>query len=186
MIDKPMSKYSFKIMKLVLGIRDLFTSPHKILSDIDMIRPGTHVLDYGCGPGNYTIAAAEMVGPSGKVYAADIHPLAIREVRKKADMKGISNIDTILTDSKIGLPNGSVDVVLLFYVLHDFRNPDLIIKEIDRVLKPTGILAVVDHKFDNDKVVAVIDPSLRNLKLRKIREDRNKKTMLIFFKEQVT
>ncbi len=58
-----------------------------------MIKPGTHVLDYGCGPGNYTIVAAELVGPSGKVYAVDIHPLAIREVQNKADIKGLKYTD---------------------------------------------------------------------------------------------
>ena len=72
MIDKPMSKFSFKAMILILRVRDLFRSPQKVLSEVDMIKPGTHVLDYGCGPGNYTIIAAELVGPYEKVYAVDI------------------------------------------------------------------------------------------------------------------
>ena len=55
MIDKPMSKFSFKAMILILRVRDLFRPPQKVLSKVDMIKPGTHVLDYGCGPGNYTI-----------------------------------------------------------------------------------------------------------------------------------
>src|ERR671911_742967 len=105
MIDKPMSKFSFKAMILILRVRDLFKSPQKVLSEVDMIKPGTHVLDYGCGPGNYTIIAAELVGPYGKVYAVDIHPLAIREVQKKARMKGLKNVHTILTDYKTYLPD---------------------------------------------------------------------------------
>jgi ubiquinone/menaquinone biosynthesis C-methylase UbiE len=52
----------------------------------------------------------------------------------KADKKGPRNVQTILTDCNTYLPDSSVDVVLLFYVLHDFKNPDLIIEELNRVL----------------------------------------------------
>jgi ubiquinone/menaquinone biosynthesis C-methylase UbiE len=172
MTDRPMSKFSFKAMTLVLRARDLFRPPQKVLSEVDMIKPRTYVLDYGCGPGNYTIAAAELVGPSGKVYAIDIHPLAIREVQNKANKKGLKNIQTILTGCDTKLPDSSVDVILLFYVLHDFEDPDAIIKELSRVLKPMGILSVIDHKFDNDKVVSIIGHASRNLKLRRTGEKK--------------
>jgi ubiquinone/menaquinone biosynthesis C-methylase UbiE len=69
--DKPMNKFSFKGMFIALGIRDIIKSPpHKILHQIDLIKPGAVILDYGCGPANCTIAAsAELVSPSRKVYA---------------------------------------------------------------------------------------------------------------------
>src|ERR671915_37721 len=186
MIDKPMSKFSFKAMILILRVRDLFRPPQKVLSEVDMIKPGTHVLDYGCGSGNYTIIAAELVGPYGKVYAVDIHPLAIREVQNKADIKCLRNIQTILTDCNTKLPDSSVDVVLLFYVLHDFKNPDLIIKEINRLLKSTGVLLVIDHKLENEKVVSILGRAAENLKLRRAGreiEGKKKETILIFSKE---
>lgn len=41
------------------------------------IKEGSHVLDYGCGPGFCTIPAAKIVGSQGMIYALDIHPLAI-------------------------------------------------------------------------------------------------------------
>ena len=80
-------------------------------------------------------------------------------------LKILRNVHTILTDYKTKLPNASTDVILLLRVLHDFKNPDSIIKELDRVLKPTGILSVIDHKFD--KVVSTIAHATQNLKLRK-------------------
>jgi hypothetical protein len=46
MIDRPMNKFSFKAMTLVLRIRDLFRSPHRILNEMDMIKPGAYILDY--------------------------------------------------------------------------------------------------------------------------------------------
>jgi ubiquinone/menaquinone biosynthesis C-methylase UbiE len=186
MIDRPMSKFSFKAMTFILRVRDLFRPPQKVLSKVGMIKPGTHVLDYGCGPGNYSIAAAELVEPSGKVYAVDIHPLAISKVQNKADIKGLRNVQTILTDCNTKLPDSSVDVVLLFYVLHDFKNPDAIIKELNRVLKPMGVLLVIDHKLENEKAVSILCRAAGNLKLRRKGreiEGKKKETTLIFSKE---
>jgi ubiquinone/menaquinone biosynthesis C-methylase UbiE len=185
-MDKPMSIFSFKVMTLVLRIRDLFRLPQKVLSEVGMIKPGAHVLDYGCGPGNYTIAAAELVGPSGKVYAVDIHAHAISEVQNKADIKGLRNVQTVLTDCNTKLPDSSVDVILLFYVLHDFKNPTAIIKELNRVLKPRGVMLVIDHKLENEKVVSILSRDAENLKLRKAGreiEGKKKETTLIFSKE---
>jgi precorrin-6B methylase 2 len=72
--DISMNKFSFKGMSIALGIHDIFKPTHKILHQIlhkiDLIKPGAVIVDYGCGPGNCTIAAsAELVSPPGKVYA---------------------------------------------------------------------------------------------------------------------
>lgn len=98
--------------------------PRKLLGGIAEIREGAHVLDYGCGSGSYTIPVAQLVGSSGIVYAADSNSLAINEVKKRAKKKGITNINTILTDSVTSLTDASVDVILLIYVLHEFNGPD--------------------------------------------------------------
>jgi 2-polyprenyl-3-methyl-5-hydroxy-6-metoxy-1,4-benzoquinol methylase len=96
LIDKPMSSISFKGMRFILIFRDLFIRPKKVLGKINEIKNGASVLDYGCGPGSFTMAAAELVGEDGKVYAADIHPLAIHQVLKSASKKSLHNIETIL------------------------------------------------------------------------------------------
>lgn len=90
MNDIPMSSLSFKFMGLFFKFRDLLTSPTKFLEHTG-ISPGWNVLDYGCGTGSYSIPAAQLVGPMGKVYAADIHPLAINGVHKRATTKGLGN-----------------------------------------------------------------------------------------------
>jgi ubiquinone/menaquinone biosynthesis C-methylase UbiE len=177
-IDKPMSRYSFKIMTLILRLRDILNPPQKILGQIDNIRPGAHILDYGCGPGSYSIAASKLVGPTGKVYAVDIHPLAVPGVEKKIAEKGIPNIETLLTDCNLGIPDASIDVVLLIYVLHDFKDPGSILSELGRVLKPDGILVVKDQNLDNDKVISIV--TSRNFKLSKSVQENKKKTKLVF------
>ena len=143
-------------MYLILIFRDLFLRPWKVLSKIENIRTGASVLDYGCGPGSFTVAAAELVGEEGKVYAADIHPLAIQHIQKSALKKGLNNIKIILTDGNTGLADSSIDVILLYYVLHDFHNPHQIIKELYRVLRSDGFLTVRDHKLSDDEVNALI------------------------------
>lgn len=175
--DKPISNLSFNFMSFYFRIRDFFSSPITILNQLD-INPGSHILDYGCGSGSYSIPAAELVGHTGKVFAADIHAIAIHEVRKKANFRGYNNIQTILTDCKTDLSNASIDIVLLFYVLHDFKNPDLIVKELARVLKSAGRLIVIDHKFDTEKIISVIGHATNELKLK---ETKNR--ILIFSKD---
>lgn len=60
----------------------------------------------------------------------------------------------------------------------------MIIKELNRVLKPAGRVSVIDHKFDNDKVVSVIGHAAEDLKLTEtgLRNNKRKETMLIFTK----
>lgn len=178
---RAMSNLSFSFMSYYFRFRDYFSPPIKVLRRVG-IQSGSTVLDFGAGSGSYSIPAAQLVGPTGEVYAADIHPLAIKEIRRKADMKGIKNLHTLLTDCKTGLPDASIDVVLLFYVLHDFKDPDLIIQELDRILKLQGILTVIDHKYDRDKVVSTISRATNNLELRDTekRNGKNKEIILIF------
>lgn len=176
--DKPMSNISFKAMYFILRFRDLFLQPKKVLRKIGNIRKGTSVLDYGCGPGSFTIAVAELVGEEGKVYAADIHSLAIQHIQKSASKKGLNNIKTILTDCNTDLEDSSIDVILLYYVLHDFHYPDEIIRELYRVLKSDGILTVRDHKLSNDEVNALITKTSLAFKFEKAINDK----ILVFVK----
>ena len=184
-MDRPMNSLGFRFMSFYFRFRDYFSPPTKTLERIG-IQVGANVLDFGAGSGSYSIPAAQLVGPTGEVYAADIHPLAIKEIRRKAEIKGIKNLHTILTDCETKLPDSSIDFVLLFYVIHDFRNPDSIIREFDRMLKPYGILAVIDHKFDKAKVVSTISHATGILKLRDTgeRNGKSKETLLIFSKQK--
>ena len=185
MIDKPMNNLGFRFMTFYFRFRDYFTPPTKILKQV-RIRAGSNILDFGAGSGSYSFPAAQLVGSTGTVYAADIHPLAIQEIKKKADIKGIKNLHTILTNCETRLPNASIDVVLLFYVLHDFKDPGSIIRELYRILRPNGILSVIDHKFDKDKVVSTITHATNTLILRgtEATNDRSKETLLIFSKQE--
>jgi len=165
-MDKPMSDASFKLMSLAFKFRDSLQDPADILKQAG-VKPGHHVLDYGCGPGAYTIAAAKMVTDSGKVYAVDIHPMATKQVESTASRKKLSNIETILTDRATGLPDESMDVVLLYDILHDLDSPQDILAELHRILKPDGTLSISDHHLkDRDITSQITGPGLFKLSNR--------------------
>jgi len=165
-MDKPQSNLDFKFMALGFKFRDSFLPRKNILEEVG-IKPGFHVLDYGCGPGSYITAAAELVDKSGKIYALDIHPLAIQMVQSIAAKKQLTNVETICSDCETGLPDNSVDVILLYDTFHDLGDPDGVLKELHRVLKPNGILSFSDHHMKANEIVSkVTDKELFRL-LRK-------------------
>ncbi len=149
----PASNLHFKIMAATFKMRDFLLPRKHILKEVG-IKQGFHVLDYGCGPGSYIIPAAELVGSSGKVYALDIHPLAIRIVRDIASKNKLTNVETILSDCKTGLPDNSVDVVLLYDTFHDLRDPNGVLRELQRVLKTEGKLSFSDHHMKEQEIIS--------------------------------
>lgn len=152
-MDKPMSNFDFKFMSLGYRFRDFFLPRKNILKEVG-IKPGFYVLDYGCGPGSYIIPLAELVGESGKIYALDIHPLAIQKVKDIASKKQLTNVETILSDCQTGLPDNALDAVLLYDAFHHLSAPEAVLKELNRVLKPGGILSFGDHHMKESEIVS--------------------------------
>lgn len=162
--DKPMPDIGFKMMTLLFKIRDRFRQPENELQKVG-INEGQTVLDFGCGPGSYTIAAASIVGEKGQVYALDIHPLAIKAVEHKAKKRHMTNITTILSDRETGLPEKSVDVTLLYDTIHMITDKLALIEELHRVMKPNGLLSIwVGHMKTEDVLHTVEKEGLFSLK----------------------
>ena len=151
-MDKPIPDIMFKGMSFFFKIRD-FISPRKDVLEEVGIKPGFHVLDFGCGPGSYSVIAAELVGASGKVYALDIHPLSSQKIREAAARKNLTNIKTICSGCATGLEDGSVDAALLYDTFHMLSNKQAVLNEIHRTLKPEGILSFSDHHMKEDKIL---------------------------------
>ena len=152
-MDKPMSNFDFQFMSVGYKFRDLRLPRKNILEEIG-IKPGFQVLDYGCGPGSYIAPLAKLVEESGKVYALDIHTLAIQKVQDIALKKRLENVETILSDCQTGLPDNTLDAVLLYDAFHHLSDPNGVLKELHRVLKPDGILSFGDHHMEEKEIVA--------------------------------
>jgi ubiquinone/menaquinone biosynthesis C-methylase UbiE len=157
-VDTPMPSLHFRFMSLIFRFRDLYLPRINILREAGIQR-GFRVLDYGCGPGSYIIPLAELVGESGKIYALDIHPLAIHKVKNIASKKQLANVETILSDCQTGLPDNGLDVVLLYDIFHDLSDPNRILEELHRVLKPEGILSFSDHHMKENEIVSGVTNS---------------------------
>jgi len=154
-MDKPMSNSHFKLMSFGYKFRDFFMPRKDVLKEAG-IKPGFIVLDYGCGPGSYITPLAELVDKSGKIYALDIHPLAIQRVQSIASKKQLTNAETICSDCKTGLPDKSIDVALLYDTLHGLNEPNEVLGELHRVLKPNGILSLSDHHMEESEIISKI------------------------------
>ena len=111
----------------------------------------TAFLDLGCGRGNYALAAAELIGPSGTVYGIDAWTEGIVEMKKRACERGLNNVEALVAQVAEGIPldDSTMDVCLMATVLHDFVEDgagDIALRETARILKPGGMLAIVEFK----------------------------------------
>jgi ubiquinone/menaquinone biosynthesis C-methylase UbiE len=143
------------------------------LSDIDYLAFSAHKMyaPFGSGAliarkgllrfdacGHYTIPMAEQVGPDGRVYAVDIQPMAMETIQRKAARKGLKNITTVLVDSyDSGLPSASADIVVFLDAFHLVADPEVLLREIQRLLKPKGLLFMDSGHLETSTVLHRIE-----------------------------
>ncbi len=127
---------------------DLINSPD-FFSNIKIHR-SAQVLDVACGVGRYSIEISKLLNGKGLVHAVDLWDEGIENLRNTIREKGISNINPIKADitSHIPLENESIDFCLMATILHELspEEQDSTLKEIVRVLKIDGVLAVLEFK----------------------------------------
>lgn len=115
------------------------------------VRPGETVLEIGPGPGAFTIDAARMIGPTGKLIAVDIQPTMIAQVEERVRRAGLKNVEAHVADAySLPLKDHSVDRIFLVTVLPEIPNPVRGLREMHRVLKPGGLLSTTEEFLDPD------------------------------------
>ena len=123
------------------------------------IQPKQRILDFGCGPGFYTVPAARIVGSRGRVFALDKSAKVLQELEQRAKEESLSNIEILLTSGELVIPlhDDSVDVCLLYDVIHSYyftqQRRVTLLREIQRVLKSGGFLSFYPShmNFDTSK-----------------------------------
>lgn len=153
--NRPQGRAPFFLMSLVFRLRDLIHPPLRILQNMS-VASGASVLDFGCGPGAFSIAASRLAGPGGKVFAVDINPLALSAVRRAADKKQLLNITAIVPADLNLIPQNSIDVIIMFDVLHLLPDPITVLDGLYHLLNPDGILAVSDHHMNTPDILDII------------------------------
>ncbi|MFF5706022.1 methyltransferase domain-containing protein [Streptomyces sp. NPDC012794] len=116
---------------------------------IGELRPGMRVLDVGCGPGTITADLAELVAPGGHVTAVDAAAGVLDQASAHAAERGLSGaVDFATADvHALDFPDGSFDVVHAHQVLQHVGDPVRALREMRRVCRPDGIVAVRDADY---------------------------------------
>jgi ubiquinone/menaquinone biosynthesis C-methylase UbiE len=126
--------------------RRKWQNPEAILVDIG-IKAGFKFVDVGCGHGFFTLPAARLVGNEGRVYGLDADSEAIRRLKEKAAKEKLRNFklevgmaeETVFCDS-------CADIVFFGIVLHDFEDPNKVLSNAKKMLKPNGRLVDLDWR----------------------------------------
>ncbi|GEN78454.1 methyltransferase domain-containing protein [Actinotalea fermentans] len=110
------------------------------------LRPGMSLLDIGCGPGTLTVDLARRVAP-GRVLGVDAVAEVLDGARKRASAAGV-DVDFVQGDVyRLDVPDDTFDVVHAHQVLQHLTDPVAALREMRRVAKPGGIVAVRDADY---------------------------------------
>ena len=115
------------------------------------LKAGITFLDVACGRGAYSLKASQIVGSAGTVYAIDLWQEGIEQLKASALEENANNIKAFVSDAGRHIPvdDQVVDVCLMATVLHDFVEDHIskeVLQEVVRVLRPGGLLAIVEFK----------------------------------------
>lgn len=125
----------------------MFSDPKNNVKQL-YLTEGMSIADFGSGSGYYAIAASDIVGDSGRVYAIDIQKMLLQKVKNLAEQENKHNIDMLWGDiEQIGgtkLADASIDAAIIANTFFQVENKDNIIAEVLRTLKPKGKLMLID------------------------------------------
>ncbi|MGH2459547.1 MAG: class I SAM-dependent methyltransferase [Chloroflexota bacterium] len=109
------------------------------------IGSGSVVADVGCGPGFFTLPLARLVAPGGRVYALDVEPSMLDLVTARSIAAGLSGIESVRVESgRLPLDDARADLTLCGLVLHDLTDQPGMARELIRITRPGGQIAVVE------------------------------------------
>ena len=142
----------------------MFSDPAENLAKL-RLTDGMKVVDLGAGSGFYSMAAAKLVGSSGRVYAVDVQKDLLERLRTLGGKQGLRNIEVVWGNAeKIGgtkLRDQIADRVIVSNILFQITKPDDFALEIKRILKPGGKALVVDWSEASPLSPKTLFPSLK-------------------------
>jgi ubiquinone/menaquinone biosynthesis C-methylase UbiE len=146
--------------------RDAWQRPDDVVRAL-ALRAGAWVADLGAGTGYFSRRLSEAVGREGVVFAVDTEPNLVAYIRSRAERERTPNVIPVLASpSNPRLPRASCDLVLIVDTYHHIDDRVAYFRDLRRVLRPGGRVAIVDwqkraapvgpemeHKLDRTVVV---------------------------------
>lgn len=170
--------------------RETEEEPDKALAAIGIAK-GSTVADIGAGSGYMSWRMAQLVGPTGKVYANDIQPQMLELLKKNVEERKLANVETVLGAPDDPKLPGHVDLALMVDVYHEFSEPQKMLRHLRESLQPDGRLVLLEyraedpsvpirpeHKMSVAQVKAEIEPE--GFRLDKVLETLPRQHILIF------
>ena len=107
------------------------------------LKPGSMVLDVGCGTGASALPAAEIIGSSGSVLGVDLAENQLKRARMKAAQRQLQNVEFRLGDmTNLGFPDGHFDAVVSVFSIFFVPDMEGLVRELWRMVKPGGKLGI--------------------------------------------
>jgi len=124
-----------------------------LLMRILAFKPGTMVADVGAGTGYYSRRIADVIGPTGKVYAVDVQPEMVKLLQSVSNQRAYGHIVPVLGGvDDVKLPAASVDVAIMVDVYHELAFPYEVLASIARAVKPGGQVVFVEYRAEDPRV----------------------------------
>jgi SAM-dependent methyltransferase len=108
------------------------------------IRPGMRVLDLGCGAGDSTFVAADLVGPGGSVVGLDHSPDALARARYRTGQRGLAQVQFIEGDFYDPAPGGPYDAIVERLSLWLDPDPAEVLRRQATMLRPGGLVVPIE------------------------------------------
>ena len=133
------------------------------------LKPGMVVADIGAGSGVISMLMAEQIGGEGSILAVDVQQKMLDRLVQRARQRGLTNIKPIKGTSKSpNLKPGSVDLVILVDVYHEFDFPFEMLQQISAALKPGGRVAFVEYRKEDPTVPIKLVHKMSEAQVKKV------------------
>jgi ubiquinone/menaquinone biosynthesis C-methylase UbiE len=131
----------------------MFLTPDHLVREL-YLKPGDRVADLGCGTGAYTIALAKEVGDMGQVFAVDVHRDMLHTLAGTLERQKLLNVEMLWADIEKGIPIDaySLDAVVMSNILFQLHDIDAALSYVAKILKPEGMLLVVEWSQSHEGI----------------------------------